>query len=220
MTERTLTEVEQRQLLRVTLEHKKGLRDHVIILMACKTGLRCFEILALDVGDVYESDGVVRRTVVLRRSKGSLGKRRGDPMAQSVGLTHAGLRDKLARLYKEKIQAGHDMAADAPLFVRHRGGGRKTGRVERGGRLTPRAMRAAWVSWQEALGWNPDTTRFFRFHDLRHTACSRYYRVAAASNPREALLATRRFARHKSTRTTEIYMHETEEEYLNALKRM
>lgn len=217
----TLTEVEQRQLLRVTLEHRDGLRDHVIILLALKTGLRqAIEILALNVGDVFEPDGSVKRLVILPSSKGSQGTRRVNPMDQSIGLAHEGLRDKLTKLYLEKKRRGHDLSFDAPLFVRHRAGGRKTNRVDRKGRLTARALHSAWIGWQKALGWHPDTTRFFRFHDLRHTAISRYIRVAAASNPREALVATKRFARHKSTQTTEIYLHETEEEYLQALRRM
>lgn len=212
---RTLTDAEQRQLLRVTLEHREGLRDHVIILMALKTGLREMELCALNIGDVFETDAgaaKVRRLLILHTYKNKV---RAAPGSQCVGLEHDGLRDKLAKLYSEKVRAGHDMSPQAPLFVRRRGGGRKSGRVDRGGRLTERALRSSFVAWQEALGWNRDTTRFFRFHDLRHTACSRYYRVQGKD-----LMATKNFARHKSVVSTQIYTHITDEEHMQALKRM
>lgn len=218
-----LTEVEQRHLLRITLQHKSGLRDHVIILMALKTGLRQFELLSLNVGDVYEPDGSVKSRIVLRPEQRKGGKNhqsRGDAMLQSVGLSNDGLRKRLVELYRAKLNAGHDMSASAPLFVRRHGGGSKSGRVDRAGRLTTKALRDAFAAWQQALGWHPDTTRYFVFHDLRHTAISRYYRVANAKSFREAALATRRFARHKSVTTTEIYMHESEDEYMQSLKRM
>jgi len=50
---RTLTEVEQQRLLKVTGEHKAGFRDHVLFSLALGTGLRDHELLALDVGDVF-----------------------------------------------------------------------------------------------------------------------------------------------------------------------
>jgi len=220
MAVRTLTEAEQKQLLHVTLSHIHGLRDHIIILMALKTGLRSAEILALNVGDVFASDGTVKGGVVLPFFKGKSKIRKSDPMLQSVGIVHDGLRDKLAKLYRQKKAAGHDMTPGAPLFVRRHGGGRKAGRLERDGRLTTKALRDAFTAWQMALGWDRDKTRFFRFHDLRHTAITRYATVTSASNSLAGLQATSRFARHKSMKTTEIYLHGTEEEYMQALRRM
>ncbi len=58
---RTLTELEQATLLKVTGEHRDGFRDHVIFAVALRTGLREHEIAALDVGDVLHDDGRVRR---------------------------------------------------------------------------------------------------------------------------------------------------------------
>ena len=52
-TPRTLTEREQRALLKVTGEHRAGYRDHVLYAMALGTGLREHELIALDVGDVF-----------------------------------------------------------------------------------------------------------------------------------------------------------------------
>jgi integrase len=68
---RTLTEVEQAALLKVTGEHRDGFRDHVIFAVALGTGLREHEIAALDVGDVLHEDGRVRRRIALRTFKRS-----------------------------------------------------------------------------------------------------------------------------------------------------
>lgn len=48
---KTLTEREQKALLRATGEHRAGFRDHVIYALALGTGLRAHELLALNVGD-------------------------------------------------------------------------------------------------------------------------------------------------------------------------
>jgi site-specific recombinase XerD len=52
-TPRTLTEREQRALLKVTGEHRAGYRDHMLYAMALGTGLREHELIALSVGDVF-----------------------------------------------------------------------------------------------------------------------------------------------------------------------
>jgi integrase/recombinase XerC len=49
---RTLTEREQKLLLKITGEHRAGYRDHMLYAMALGTGLREHELIALSVGDV------------------------------------------------------------------------------------------------------------------------------------------------------------------------
>ena len=68
---RTLTELEQGTLLKVTGKHRSGFRDHVIFAVALGTGLREHGIAALDVGDVLHDDGRVRRRIALRTFKRS-----------------------------------------------------------------------------------------------------------------------------------------------------
>lgn len=68
---RTLTELEQATLLKVTGEHRDGFRDHCIFAVALGTGLREHEIAALDVRDVLHEDGRVRRRIALRIFKRS-----------------------------------------------------------------------------------------------------------------------------------------------------
>ena len=47
---RTLTDLEQKMILKTTGEHRDGFRDHCIISLALGTGLREHELLALDCG--------------------------------------------------------------------------------------------------------------------------------------------------------------------------
>lgn len=68
---RTLLEREQKQLLKVTGQHRDGFRDHVIFSLALGTGLREHEIVGLDVGDIYNFQGTARRRVQLRVFKKS-----------------------------------------------------------------------------------------------------------------------------------------------------
>jgi len=63
-TPRTLTEREQRALLKVTGEHRAGFRDHVLYAMALGTGPREHELIALSVGDVFR-EGRPRRRLLL-----------------------------------------------------------------------------------------------------------------------------------------------------------
>jgi integrase len=51
---RTLTELEQKLLLKTMSEHRDGYRDHVLISLALGTGLREHELQALDCGDVFD----------------------------------------------------------------------------------------------------------------------------------------------------------------------
>jgi hypothetical protein len=88
---RTLTEREQKLLLKVTGEHRAGFRDHCLYAMALGTGLREHELIALSVGDVFR-EGRPRRRLLLSVFKGA-GKAGG---TQEVLLSES-LRGKLRR---------------------------------------------------------------------------------------------------------------------------
>ncbi len=62
---------EQAQLLAATGQRRGAFRDHILLSLALGTGLREHELVALDVGDVMDSDGKVRRRVDLRVFKRS-----------------------------------------------------------------------------------------------------------------------------------------------------
>jgi integrase/recombinase XerC len=198
---RTLSHDEEYRILHVTASH--CYRDHVIIYLALKSALREHEILALNIGDIYADNGSVRQNVQLRVNKGSV-------KGQLVPLVHEGLRERLTKYRREKQREGHDMSAAAPLFVRVRGGGRKIGRIDRGGRLTERALRSNFAKWQRLAGVDVPV----RFHDLRHTACTHYLRLCGD------LRRTQRFARHASITSTQIYTHVTDSEVAATARRM
>ena len=189
---RTFTEREQQQLLRATGEHRSGFRDHVIIATALATGLRAHELLALDVGDVFDGAGRARRRVQLR-----VYKRSNDvPAAQEVILPD-GLRAKLDKLHRWKEGEGQSLAPDAPLFV-----------SRNGNRLSGRQLRERFAQWQDRAG----IERPLSFHGLRHSSCTNLYRAT------KDLRLVQRFARHASITSTMRYAHPADEDLVRAVQ--
>lgn len=191
---KTLSELEQRMLLKTSGEHRAGFRDHVIFSLALGTGLREHEILALNVGDVFKDIGKARRRVTLTVFKRS--DRETD--TQEIILPD-GVRAKLEKLYRWKKRAGEALSESAPLFI-----------SRKGNRLSTRQLRHAFGVWQKRAGFD----RRFSFHALRHSACSRIYRLT------KDIRLTQRFARHKSILTTAIYSHPSDEDLIAALREM
>jgi site-specific recombinase XerC len=189
---KTLTEQEQRQLLKVTGQHVAGWRDHCIYSLALGTGLREHEILALDVGDVFDDAGRAKRRVVLRVFKRSS----KDPAPQEVLLPDV-VRAKLERLLATRKRAGETITPETPIFV-----------SRLGRRLSARQLRHAFGVWQKRAGFE----RHFNFHCVRHTVCSAIYRAS------RDLRLTQRFARHKSIVTTSLYTHPSDEELLQSVQ--
>lgn len=193
---RTLTEREQKALLRVTGERRAGWRDHVLFAMALGTGLRAHELVALDLGDVFDDAGRVRRRLALRVFKGD--GRGGDDDGQEV-LLPEGLRAKLEKLRAWKTREGESLDPDAPLFV-----------SQRGTRLSTRQLRHAFAVWQERAGFE----RHVSLHALRHTACSSVYALS------KDLRLTQRFARHRSVLTTMVYTHPSDDDLARAVEQL
>lgn len=191
---RTLTELEQKLLLKVTGEHRDGFRDHVLISLALGTGLREHELLALDLGDVFDGDGRAKRRVALRVFKRSA----DEPAVQEVVLPDL-VRAKLEKLRAWKKREGESLASDAPLFV-----------SRLGRRLSARQLRENFATWQRRAGFE----RRLSFHALRHTACSTLYRRT------KDIRLTQRFARHKSILTTSIYAHPSDEDMVRAVREL
>jgi site-specific recombinase XerC len=189
---KTLTELEQRLILKVTGEHVRGFRDHCILSIALGTGLREHEILALNVGDIYGPDGTARRRIQLRVFKRS----RTDAEGQEVVLPDL-VRAKLDKLRKWKQARGESLEPDIPLFLSSR---RK--------RLSARQLRELFHVWQERAGFE----RRMNFHALRHSACSNLYRRT------RDIKVTQRFARHTSVVTTSIYTHPSDEDLFRAVR--
>jgi integrase/recombinase XerC len=189
---RTMTEREIAQLLKVTGEYRDGFRDHVLFGVALGSGLREHEIVALDVGDVFDAEGRARRRVQLRVFKRSS----DDDSGQEIVLNET-LRAKLEKLYRLKRHLGESLAIDAPIFVSRK---RK--------RLSCRQVRNTFAVWQVRAGLE----RRFHFHSLRHTACTNHYR-----RTRDIRL-TQKFARHRSIISTSIYTHPGDEELVRSVQ--
>jgi site-specific recombinase XerC len=191
---KSLTETEQRLLLKTSGEHRDGFRDHVLFSVALGTALREHEILALDVGDVYDDAGRAKTRVRLRVFKRS----NPDASMQEVILPDA-VRAKLDKLYKVKRSLGEALSPDAPLFV-----------SREGSRLSARQARRAFAVWQARAGFE----RRLSFHSMRHRACSALYERT------KDLRLVQRYARHRSINSTVIYTHPSDEALVRAVRSM
>nr|BDT32051.1 tyrosine-type recombinase/integrase [Myxococcus sp. MH1] len=183
---RTLTEKEVARLLRATGEHKEGFRDHCLYSLALASGLREHELVALNIGDIFDERGRARRHVLLHIFKGC----RRHPRPQEVVLSDT-VRAKLEKLLRLKRSQGHDVEAQAPLFL-----------SRKGLRLSTRQVRHGFGVWQQRAGLE----RHLNFHSVRHTACTGVYRRT------KDIRLTQRFARQRSIDSTVIYTHPSDDE--------
>ncbi len=177
----TLTADEQRLILRFTAANP---RDHLIFSLALGTGLRLGEIVGLDVGDIYNDDGIPRVRIRIRAEIAKGGK------AGDVFLPDR-LLPKLRRFWAHKRKRGEQLETDAPLFCNQ---SRR--------RISKRRVQFAWRTWQQRAGFD----RLYSFHSIRHSSITNVYRAS-----RDLFLA-QRFARHVSPLTTTIYTHPSDEE--------
>ena len=191
---RTLTEREVAALLRVTGQHVSGFRDHVIISLALATGLREHEILALDVGDVFDARGRAKKHVQLRVFKRSA----KNPAIQQITLSDT-IRAKLEKLLR--LRRTDDPALDdaSPIFV-----------SRLGKRLSARRLREMFSEWQERAGFD----RHLKFHVTRHTSCTAVYRRS------RDIRLTQRFARHSSINSTVVYTHPSDDDLERAVEQL
>lgn len=202
----TLTGHETKLLLQVTGERVAGLRDHVLYSLALATGLREHELVALNIGDVFDAQGRAKRRVTLLVFKGSkkkntedeAGPKRSRPslVPQETILSDA-VRAKLEKLLLVRQRAGETILPESPVFV---------SRLNR--RLSTRQVRHGIVVWQRQAGFE----RRVNFHMLRHTACSNLQRRT------NDLRLTQRFGRHVSIQTTTRYTHPTDEDLVRGVQ--
>src|SRR5439155_11306300 len=177
----TLTASEQAAILAATARHP---RDHAIYSLALGTGLRLAEIVGLNIGDVFATDGTPRSRVRIRPEIAK-GGRAGD-----VFLPDA-LLPKLRRFWAYKRARGEPTGLSDPLLCSQT-------RV----RISKRRVQFAWRQWQVRAGFD----RLYSFHSLRHSAVTAVYRAS------HDLFLAQRFARHVSPLTTTVYTHPSDEE--------
>jgi integrase/recombinase XerC len=203
---RSMLDAELRAVLKVSGEHKDGFRDHVIISLAVGTGLREHEIAALDVGDITKDGRRLLRTIDLRVYKRSR-HRELVPEPVGLGVPAGGLYEQIQRVrlpdatYDKLERYLHNLPRprlpSMPLFV-----------SGRGRRISLRRLRSLWRTWQQRAG----IQSLYSFHELRHTAISRYRE--RTGDIRKAQL----FARHSRLETTTIYDHPSDQELLDAVR--
>ncbi len=148
----TLTQAEQRTILRATAKHP---RDHLVISLALGTGLRLGEIVGLNVGDVFNGNCRPRTRF---RFRAEIAKR---GLSGDVFLPDT-LVAKLQRFRAFKKQRQESLEPDAPLFCNQ-------SRV----RISKRRVQFAWREWQKRAGFD----RLYPFHCLRHSAVTNVYRA-------------------------------------------
>ena len=169
-------------------------RERAIFGVALGTGLRCHELLALDVGDVLHANGAPRAIVDLRTFKRT--GHRSAQVAPQVAFLSPAVGLLVGALCAHKARRGEPLEPSAPLFLsRHRR------------RLSTREARYLFRRWQQRAGFE----RIFGFHALRHTACTNVYRAT------KDIRVTQRFARHASILSTAIYTHPSEDDLLDAV---
>lgn len=194
---RSLTDDEQRRVLRASGKHSDTFRDHMIFSLALGTGLREGEIVALDVGDVSRPGHPRRRALRTIRLRYYARKgRHADRVDAEAQIVHLpdGTYYKLDKFLRSRAGA----ADTDPLFV---------GRC--GERLSTRRVREVWREWQARAGLD----HLYPFHAARHTAISNVYR-ATKGNIRIA----QRVARHARIDTTTRYEHASAEEVAAAVR--
>jgi integrase len=202
---KTLTVAEQERLLRVTGEHARGFRDHVLIAIGLGLGLRIHEVAALDCGDVYDHNGKAKRRIELRVFKQS----NQDEQAQCVHVPDS-LKYKLDKFRRWKVARGEPVKPGSPLFVTHTGSRSKM----KGSRLSDRAIRHAFNGWLTRLGYEPDSRgRYpFSFHSLRHTCGTNLFRQT------KDLRVVQRQLRHASIQSTMIYTTPSDDDVARGVK--
>ncbi len=147
----TLTQAEQRTILRATAKH---VRDHLIYSLALGTGLRLGKIVGLNSDDVFNGNGRPRTRIRIRAEIAKGGKAGDVFLPDKLGA-------KLRRFRRFKKQRRESLEPVAPLFCN-----------QSRNRISKRRVQFAWREWQKRAGFD----RLYPFHCLRHSAVTNVYR--------------------------------------------
>ncbi|MCG2679421.1 MAG: site-specific integrase [Kiritimatiellae bacterium] len=196
---RLLTDVERRQLTRITekekdkalsMDKKTPVKDWFLVCVAIETGLRVQEIADLSCGD-FHIDGNCD-AVLVRNGKG--GKKR---------IVH--IRNEFCHKVKEylewKLGKHESLDPDAPIFCVN------------GRRMTKRALQKSYKRSREKAGISQ--AKGVGIHSLRHTYASFLLRASKFN-----LRLVQRQLGHESIKTTEVYAHVFDQDMEKALGRL
>lgn len=187
----TLTREQAKSLLETTLgEGEQEKRDHAILSLMLRTGLRDIEVVRADVGDMKPHSGVM---VLFVHGKGRSEK------DDFVVLTEA-LQADINRYLAER----KDLSPADPLFA-------STSNRNRGGRLTTRSVSGIVKKALRSIGLDSER---YTAHSLRHTSVT--YALLGGATVEEA----QKMARHADISTTMVYAHHVDRVRSNAEARV
>jgi len=171
-----LVAADVRRLIRQVCDHRHALRDHVIVLLSFKAGLRACEIAGLDWSMVLRPDGKLADQVSVSRHIAKNGNARRLPL-------HPDLKTGLARLHvlQGKPRCG-------PVIL-----------SERGAHMTPRSIVNWFARLYDRAGLDGCSS-----HSGRRTFITRSARLLARTGG--SLRDVQELAGHRSLSTTERYI--------------
>jgi integrase len=156
-----------------------GIRDYAIICLMAYTGIRAFELVAADYGDL---DSIEGRPILWIRSKGKPGK------SEYVFTT-----EQPYKALQSYLKRRRGLSAQSSLFV-----GTENGRLSYA-RMTVRAVQKRVNYWLKKAGLK---SARITTHSLRHTAA-----VSALKNGAD-IRAVQGMLRHRDERTTLLYLRD------------
>lgn len=175
-----LTAAKAKEVL--TYQDGQGLRDHAILNLLLRTGLRTIEVVRANVEDITSKAGT---RVLLVHGKGRSEK---DAFVILTDKAYQPIADYLAT--RGKVKAGE------PLFT-------SASNNSKGGRLTTRTVSAIAKDSLRSVGLD---SREYTAHSLRHTTAVTIMRAGGSIEDAQHVL------RHSSPATTQIYTATIKEE--------
>lgn len=166
--------------------------------LALSSALRLSELLRLDVTDVLADPAADMDAAIRIRSSAYLTRTQatwkgGRPAAGDFVIGRRARAHLIAYLREYRRRGWVDSWTGAPLFITTRGRW-KSGHA----RLAKTTAQHEWKSWQRTAAIGP-----YRWHDLRHTAISKFA-IAAGGN----VYNVAAFARHADVRNSAVYVHQ------------
>jgi len=176
-------------------------RDRALFILGLNTGFRISELLALNVGDVWDGERIRPQVKVTRaKLKGGRGMRRKGISSRTVPVNEAATQALQRYLFARLGEGEGEVAATDPLFPSRFHGQRLT---RWGANDIVHAVLA-----KAGIDGNAD----YGTHSLRKSFCRQIYKGTGND-----LNLTRAVMGHSSCSTTQQYLHVDEEEIVSAI---
>lgn len=173
---------------RITRSNEQGKRLHAMYLLAVNAGLRTVEISRANIRDLHLKNGHAVLYV--------WGKGRSEPDQKKP------LADEVYSVIKDYLQARSDhYTGNSPLFV-------STGNRSKGKRIAPTTISTMLKNAMKSAGFDSER---LTAHSLRHSTGT------AVQSITKDLIETQKYMRHSNPATTEIYIHDGEEQELKSV---